>query len=456
MREVFIRRPLILAALGLVLGIVAAAHWVAALLLFVLLLLVRELRAAAICAVAFTFGVLLAPPVISPLLSKQWLDAEVRVSSVPRPYPTETVAEIEVKGEKLMMSGPPNLHIELGQEIHIRGRVQPLDEGSNRLADRGIRGRIWVNGVTATRPAPWIDHVGQHWRDSFIAFADRSLPPRAAAAVEAVCFNVQSKLDPSDREEFSRAGTVHVISASGLHVGILVILLLGLMSLLPIPRSASLIIVGVVLLFYAIASGLHPPVIRAAMMAAVLSVAYLARREPDLLSAISLAAIAQMIWDSTAIYDAGFQLTFVVLAAVALFSYRTRPVAKAARNTFVEHAKFYISRAALVTVVAAPLIAYDFGAVSLPSVVANALTVIVLPPLVVAAMAAHLISFLSASIAAGLMAVVVQPLSGWLLFVTDHFGGDWASLTVPAFSGYWVLLAYGLMLLVWRLRLRPA
>ncbi len=456
MRQMLSHRPLVLVAAGLVLGILAIQNWAAALLLLLLLLLLRELRACLICVLAFLVGAIITPATTHVIFPKQWIDSDARVLSVPKLYPTEKVALVQVGDNKLMLSCPNDVPLQLGQVIHIHAEAKPLDDTSNRLADRGIFGRIRANRILIVKNAPWIDRIGQAWRDSFVAFADETLPSKAAAAVEAVCFDVQSRLDANDREAFVRAGTVHAISASGLHVGVLVLLLFGIMSFFPIPRWVQLSVVALSLLLYCIASGLHPPVLRASIVSITLAAAFWFRREPDFLSAIGLAAVVQLLWDPTTVYDAGFQLTFVVLAAVALFSSTKSSPGKALSSQAKERFRYHLSRAALVAVVAAPLAAYDFGTVSLTSLGSNILAVIVLPVLVSSAIIAHLISFLSAAIATGIIVAVVEPLSGWLLFVTDRLGADWAAINVPAFSGYWVLLIYGLMLVVWRLRLRPS
>jgi len=456
MREILSKRPLVLSAAGLVLGILAVQSWAAAFLLLCMLLLVRDVRPCLIIVFGLLLGAAIAPTSSRAIFAKQIVDANARVLSVPKLYPTEKVAIVQVGNNKLMLSCPANVSLQLGQIVHLHGEAKPFGVGSNRLADRGIVGRIRSERISVVQDAPFIDRIGQTWRDSFVAFADSSLPPRSAAAVEAVCFDVQSRLDDADRESFVRAGTVHAISASGLHVGVLVLLLFGLMSFFPIPRWLQLSVVAVVLLLYCIASGLHPPVLRASVVAVVLAAAFLFRREPDFLSAIALAAVLQLLWDPTSVYDAGFQLTFVVLSAVALFGSSKRSAGNTLAVQAKERLRYQLSRGALVALVAAPLAAYDFGTVSLTSIGSNLLSILVLPVLVAAAMIAHLISFLSSAIATGIMVCVVEPLSGWLLFVTDRFGADWAAINVPSFSGYWVLLIYTLMLVVWRLRLRPA
>jgi competence protein ComEC len=249
---------------------------------------------------------------------------------------------------------------------------------------------------------------------------------------------------------------VHIVSASGLHVGLIALLLLWALSLFPIPRWLQLAVLACVLALYAVASGLHPPVVRASIMAFVLAAAYLVRREPDMMSALALAAVVQILWDARAVFDPGFQISFVVVAAFALFSFRASAPKGSPREKLKLNLRNGLGGAILATVASAPLAAYSFGSVSFTSVVANLAIVVVLPVLVVGAMLAHLLSFAVAPLGVGLMVGLVGPLAGWLDFVTESLGGEWAAVSVPAFSGYWLLLVYGLMLVLWRPRLRPA
>jgi competence protein ComEC len=271
-----------------------------------------------------------------------------------------------------------------------------------------------------------------------------------------VCFNVDSALDPASRDALSRSGTVHVVSASGLHVGLLAAALLAILGRLPIPRWSQLSVLAFVLVLFAVASGLNPPVIRTCVMALILSTAYLLKREPDMLSALGIAAVVQMLWDPRAIFDPGFQLSFTLIGAFALFASRAGTVRESFRAQLVNKGREGLRQGVVATAGAAPLVAYTFGLVSFTSVVSNLLLALALPVMVVGAMLAHLVSFVVPALGVGLMVGLVGPLAGWLYFVAEHMGGEWAALSVPAFSGYWVLLAYAVMIAAWRPRLRPA
>jgi len=128
MREMLIHRPLVLFAICLILGIVAVTNWVAAILLLAMVLAVRHLKSSAICIIAFLIGAIMGPTPNRPIFAKHWIDTDATVISVPRLYPTEVSAQIEVQGMKLTLSGPATLPIALGQTIHVKGDVKSLDE----------------------------------------------------------------------------------------------------------------------------------------------------------------------------------------------------------------------------------------------------------------------------------------------------------------------------------------
>lgn len=456
LRDEIIYRPALAFAIGLILGIAAIENLVAALLLATFLLLVRHGKTVAIAAAGFALGAVLAPRQPAPLLQPTWIDGTAAVVSVPRLYPSQSTCQVQAGNLRLSMAVPRDQGLSLQDRIHLRGLAKPLPEGADRLLRRGIVGSIRPVSIVVDQPGPWIFRAGVTWRDSFARFCERWLPPQAAAAAEAVCFNVDTALDDETKDSLSRSGTVHIVSASGLHVAVLAVALMWLLSRVPIPRNWQLVGLAAFLAMYAVASGLHAPVIRAALMALVLCSAYLFRREPDLLSALAFAAVANLIWDPSAMQDPGFQLSFTVVGAFSLFRIHRRPSPPHSFQRLQDAAWSGLRQTGLASAAAAPLVAYSFGTLSLTSIAANLLLAFSIPVLVVGAMGAHLLNFVLPSVATGIMVAVVGPMCGWLFFVTDSLGKPWAALTVPEFSGYWVLLAYGLMLSVWSVRLRPA
>jgi competence protein ComEC len=282
------------------------------------------------------------------------------------------------------------------------------------------------------------------------------MQPRAAAAVDALCFNVDSDIDRRLQLNLRRTGTIHIVSASGLHIVIVAFALLWLLERLPVPRGLGLALVAAALFLYVGAAGLNPPVIRAAVTAMLVLGAYLFRREPDWLSAMAIAALGCLIARPSSAMEAGFQLSFAVIAGLGLFGRRFYGGVRALARLWTGFEN--VAHVALVaSVVSAPLVAYHFGMVSVASVLANVLIGFVIAPIVIAALVAQAVSPFSAALAVGLMKLVVEPLSGWFLWVVDSLGQmRWAAVDAPPFSAYWLLPIYAAMLCLWRKRVREA
>ncbi|MEM6916150.1 MAG: ComEC/Rec2 family competence protein, partial [Verrucomicrobiota bacterium] len=126
---------------------------------------------------------------------------------------------------------------------------------------------------------------------------------------------------PEDLEEsFRRSGTMHLFAVSGLHVGVVAGLLLGVLLLCRVPRRTAVLIVIPLVLFYAVLTGLRPSAIRAAIMLSVILAALAVKEKPNLLNSLALAALLILGFDTQQLFLPGFQLSFAVLLFILLFA----------------------------------------------------------------------------------------------------------------------------------------
>ncbi len=143
---------------------------------------------------------------------------------------------------------------------------------------------------------------------------------------------------PEELEELFRlSGTLHLFAVSGMHVGIVAGLLMGLAALFGIPRHAAVIVVIPLVLFYAVLTGLCPSAVRAAVMFSAFLAAYAMREKPILLNSLGLAALVILLYDSQQLFLPGFQLSFAVLLFIALFAtgFRTSLAAPLLADPFI-------------------------------------------------------------------------------------------------------------------------
>jgi competence protein ComEC len=120
---------------------------------------------------------------------------------------------------------------------------------------------------------------------------------------------------------YSHTGTLHVLSVSGLHIGML---FLVLNFLLRFPERRPFIILKTliilaVLWFYALLSGLSPSVVRSTIMFSFVLVGVLMNRKGQIFNTIFASATLMLLYDPFLLIDAGFQLSYLAVAGIVFF-----------------------------------------------------------------------------------------------------------------------------------------
>jgi len=156
---------------------------------------------------------------------------------------------------------------------------------------------------------------------------------QAAAVIRAVVIGEQ----PPDAEElvtaFRDSGTLHAFSVSGLHVSMVAVIVWFVLGSLGVPRRWAVFVLLPLIFGYSWLTGNSPPAVRSAWMAAVFLGAFVTRRRPDLLNALGAVLLAGVLWDGRLLFLPGVQLSYFVVAAIAVgagwttiwFSWLARP-----------------------------------------------------------------------------------------------------------------------------------
>lgn len=151
------------------------------------------------------------------------------------------------------------------------------------------------------------------------AALDRLFSGQTAAILKALLLGNQHFLSRETAERFRAGGTFHILVISGMHVGFLAAILLGLVSVLSRRRWLRLIIVGSLLWAYAVMVGLdQAPVVRATLMITVALVAPVVFRPASVANAIGVAAFLLLVISPSELFAPGFQLTFLAVASLGL------------------------------------------------------------------------------------------------------------------------------------------
>ena len=148
----------------------------------------------------------------------------------------------------------------------------------------------------------------------------RAIPTSRSTLAAAILLGAREQLDPERNEGFLVTGTIHVLSISGLHVGILawgfwMVLRSGLL-----PQRMALVTAMLLTVAYAVLTDLQPPVVRATVLVLAVCLAKLAGRQAFGFNPLAAAGIVVLAMQPASLFLAGPQLSFLAVAVMILFS----------------------------------------------------------------------------------------------------------------------------------------
>lgn len=462
MIRAFEHRPLVVASMGYALGLTWLTHpWF--LLLTPLLTIeghreggkVRFVPAGTLSALLVGLAIgLFRAPVSAPLLTKSFpIQGEAVVRAVPRLERDSTRLELAFDGRTWRARLPGRPRIALGDRLLLSGIAHPLADGFDAYArQRGVVGRLEVTEWRKTADGPWLATTAEGVRRPFEAFVTHAVDPDAAPLVLAFCLNLDDALTDPTRDELRATGTYHLVSASGLHVSVVSWMLMSLLSQLPVPRWAQIVLLALPLALYCLATGLEAPVIRASLMALVGLSAYLVRRTPDALTSLALAALAYLVWRPQGVFEIGFQLSFVTVAAMVLFGGGNENEEELGQSIWILGAKA-ARLSVLAFVASAPLIAYHFQTLSLVAIPANLLIMLSASGVVVLGLGGFLVQMIVPVLGVGMLQVAGY-LAASVEAVTQGAASlPFAQVSTPPVPAAFVVLLYLCCLMLWRERI---
>jgi len=243
----------------------------------------------------------------------------------------------------------PSKPLAYGDRLRFRAWLKPVIDFANQtpssyrryLADRSIHLRATVSrpeALAVVQPPGGVVWRGlvEGWRDRCRRLLAAGLDQERESLLRAILMGEKSGLEPSVRRAFQTTGTAHLLVVSGMHLTLVAILAAGLFRFL-LSRSTRLCLRGQVITFsrllaliptglYALLAGPALPTWRAFILVAAVFAAQAAYRVRDTLSALAAAALILTLFWPPALFDLGFQLSFVAVTALLLVNDRLQDI----------------------------------------------------------------------------------------------------------------------------------
>jgi competence protein ComEC len=244
-------------------------------------------------------------------------------------------------GVRVLVIGDP-LSLKCGDKLELPLRLRTPDVYHDPGAD-SYAAQLLTEGISVTATAksakvtrleavsPSLKcriYAAQTWAakrlDTLITSTPNHALPHAlrlsgedAAMLNAMLFGNRTLLTQPLRDAFQRTGTFHLFVVSGLHVALLAAAIFWLLRRLRLPEGAAVLLTIALTSAYALLAGFGIPAQRALLMVSLYLIARWLDREVTALNALGFAALAVLAWDPRALFEASFQMTFLVIVAIA-------------------------------------------------------------------------------------------------------------------------------------------
>lgn len=142
------------------------------------------------------------------------------------------------------------------------------------------------------------------------------------AVLAALTLGYKNKLDEEIKHAYSNSGGMHVLAVSGLHVGIIYLVLAFLLKPLRKRKYGNYLAVSIVitfLWFYALLTGLSPSVFRASTMFTIIAIGTLFKRNTNIYNSLAASALILLLYNPCLITEIGFQLSYLAVIGIVFF-----------------------------------------------------------------------------------------------------------------------------------------
>ena len=224
--------------------------------------------------------------------------------------------------------------LQMGDEIVAKAYANPIEDFKtkgrfsyrNFMARKQIYNRMYI-------PSYWWKTVKHaDWTVMGYSFQVRDridslyklckFPAQEQTVLSALMLGVRADMSPELLTAYSTTGAMHILAVSGLHVGILYLVMTWLLFFMRgrVLEILKGIIILLVIWFYAFMTGFSPSIERAAIMFSLLAVARQFRLSANVYNTLAATAILSLLINPLDMFDIGFQLSYLAIVGIVYFS----------------------------------------------------------------------------------------------------------------------------------------
>ena len=143
--------------------------------------------------------------------------------------------------------------------------------------------------------------------------------PDELAIINALLLGQRQDISEETYNNYANAGAIHILAVSGLHVGIILLILNFLfrpIGLMPYGPYIKTLLIIILLWCFAIIAGLSPSVMRAVTMFSIVAIGLNFKRATNIYNTLAISMFILLLFKPTFLFEVGFQLSYLAVFSI--------------------------------------------------------------------------------------------------------------------------------------------
>ena len=213
-----------------------------------------------------------------------------------------------------------------------------------------------------------IEEVCEKVREKVREFTENALDSESSGILQALIIGDDKNIEEESREQYKKAGMIHLLVVSGGHVAFLVMLVTYILEFINIGKNRRKYLMICVIVIYVFITGCTPSVLRAGIATIIIIIGSLIGRQNDTLTTIGFVALILTLENPNVIYSLSFQLSFLGALGIILgYPKLNEVISKVLPKKISEAVSLTLSAQLFVT----PITLYNFNTIYFGGVISN-------------------------------------------------------------------------------------
>lgn len=316
---------------------------------------------------------------------------------------TEKINNIKLKKKFILLT--KNKEIEYGNKIKLEGTyIKPSKsrnyrgfDYSNYLKTENIYGTIEQNGKIELIKEKNINYffiILYKVKNKIIKNINNKFPEETRGVFLGILLGDKSSIEENVRQNFADSSLSHILAVSGTHISYVVICISVLFKKLKLNKNIRKVLTSLVLFMYLYLVDFSASATRAVIMSNIVILQMLLYRKQDTITTIAFSSIIILINNPYAILNIGFLLSYGGTIGIILF---VNKISIESKEDFSQRFKSYLKDICIVTISAQtiimPIIIYYFNTISFTFIISNIIASLIIGPIIMIGLVIIAISF---------------------------------------------------------------